>query len=119
MFRPTFLLSILLVASAKPMVQRAMAVHESRNEPARGFVRSAPAPPAKELTLRIAMTPNNMSGLETELYAVSDPKSKLYGQHLTAEEVSLFVHLCLPATDHFRSSGFQIFRTHRRDIVDR
>ncbi|KAJ7831014.1 family S53 protease-like protein [Mycena olivaceomarginata] len=90
MFRPTFLLSILLVASAKPMVQRAMAVHESRNEPARGFVRSAPAPPAKELTLRIAMTPNNMSGLETELYAVSDPKSKLYGQHLTAEEVSKF-----------------------------
>ncbi|KAJ7314500.1 family S53 protease [Mycena albidolilacea] len=34
------------------------------------------------------MTPNNMAGLETEIYAVSDPKSKLYGQHLTAEEVS-------------------------------
>jgi tripeptidyl-peptidase-1 len=64
-----------------------MAIHETRAEPARGFVNSGAAPAAKELTLRVALKPNNIAGLETALYAVSDPASPLYGQHLTAEEV--------------------------------
>ncbi|KAJ6564851.1 Pro-kumamolisin, activation domain-containing protein, partial [Mycena sp. CBHHK59/15] len=46
-------------------------VHETRDEPARGF--------------------NNMAGLQAALYAVSDPASALYGQHLTQEEVAAFV----------------------------
>lgn len=81
-----FLASLLLLAAAKPMNRR-MVVHEARNEPARGFVNSGAAPAAKELTLRIALKPNNIAGLETALYAVSDPASTLYGQHLTADEV--------------------------------
>ncbi|KAJ7836268.1 family S53 protease [Mycena olivaceomarginata] len=68
-----------------------MAVHESRAEPARGFVKSSAAPAAKELTLRIALKPTDIAGLEAALYQVSDPASDLYGQHLTPEEVATFV----------------------------
>ncbi|KAJ7495305.1 family S53 protease [Mycena latifolia] len=68
-----------------------MAVHESRAAPARGFIQSGVAPAAKELTLRIALKPNDIAGLETALYQVSDPASALYGQHLSKEEVAAFV----------------------------
>jgi tripeptidyl-peptidase-1 len=71
----SFFASLLLLAVAKPMGRRTMAVHESRAEPARGFVQSGAAPAQKELTLRIALKQNNITGLETELYKVSDPAS--------------------------------------------
>ncbi|KAJ7171419.1 family S53 protease [Mycena filopes] len=87
----TFLASLLLVVLAKPMERRVMAVHESRAAPPPGFVNSGPAPAAKDLTFRIAIKPNNISGLETALYAVSEPDSPQYGQHLNAEEVAEFV----------------------------
>ncbi|KAJ6601723.1 family S53 protease [Mycena vulgaris] len=86
-----FLASILLVATAKPMGRRSMVVHESRAERARGFVHSGVAPAAKELTLHIVLKPSNIAGLEIALYAVSDPASALYGQHLTQDEVAAFV----------------------------
>ncbi|KAJ7214672.1 Pro-kumamolisin, activation domain-containing protein [Mycena haematopus] len=87
----TFFATFVLLAAGNPMNRRTMVVHETRQEPARGFVNSGVAPATTELTLRIAMTPNNIAGLETALYAVSDPASALYGQHLTAEEVATFV----------------------------
>ncbi|KAJ6616312.1 family S53 protease-like protein [Mycena sp. CBHHK59/15] len=68
-----------------------MTVHETRDEPARGFVDSGLAPAANNITLRIALKQNNMAGLQAALYAVSDPASALYGQHLTQEEVAAFV----------------------------
>ncbi|KAJ6567945.1 family S53 protease [Mycena vulgaris] len=83
--------SLFLLAAAKPMGRRAMAVHESRAAPARGFVKSGVAPATQELVLRIALKPNNIAGLETALYEVSDPASALYGQHLTQNEVAAFV----------------------------
>ncbi|KAJ7167986.1 family S53 protease-like protein [Mycena filopes] len=86
-----FLASLVLAVAAKPMNHRAMVVHETRPEPPAGFVHSGVAPAAKELTLRIALKPNNIAGLETALYAVSDPASALYGQHLTPDEVAEFV----------------------------
>ncbi|KAJ7867806.1 family S53 protease [Mycena leptocephala] len=85
------LFSLLLVVAAKPMGRRTMAVHRSRAEPASGFVRSGAAPAQKALTLRIALRQNNIAGLETELYKVSDPASAFYGQYLTADEVAEFV----------------------------
>ncbi|KAJ7787274.1 family S53 protease-like protein [Mycena olivaceomarginata] len=88
---PAFIVTLLLLAAAKPMDRRAMVVQETRAEPARGFVKSGVAPTAKELTLRIALKPNNIDGLQAALYAVSDPASALYGQHLTPEEVADFV----------------------------
>ncbi|KAJ6488738.1 family S53 protease [Mycena sanguinolenta] len=87
----TFFATLVLLAAANPMERRAMAVHETRAEPATGFVHSGVAPATTEITLRIAMAQNNIAGLEEALYAVSDPASALYGQHLTAEEVATFV----------------------------
>ncbi|KAJ7815332.1 family S53 protease-like protein, partial [Mycena olivaceomarginata] len=83
--------SLLLLATAKAMVPRTMVVHESRAAPAEGFVQSSAAPANQEITLRIALKQNNIAGLETELYKVSDPASEFYGQHLTLEEVVEFV----------------------------
>ncbi|KAK7031746.1 Tripeptidyl-peptidase sed3 [Favolaschia claudopus] len=88
----SFFVSLLSVlATAKPMVSRTMVVHESRVAPGDNFVQSSAAPAEKELTLRIALKQNNIAGLEAELYKVSDPASKFYGQHLTLEEVVEFV----------------------------
>jgi tripeptidyl-peptidase-1 len=53
-----------------------MVVHESRAAPAKGFIQSAAAPEEQALTLRIALKQNNIAGLQTELYKVSDPASE-------------------------------------------
>ncbi|KAJ6490995.1 family S53 protease [Mycena sanguinolenta] len=87
----SFFASLLLLATAKPMDPHTMVVHESRAAPGAGFVQSGAAPAAQELTLRIALKQNNIAGLETELYKVSDPASEFYGQHLTLEEVAEYV----------------------------
>ncbi|KAF7336459.1 Tripeptidyl-peptidase sed3 [Mycena sanguinolenta] len=87
----SFFASLLLLATAKLMVPRTMVVHESRAAPPQGFVQSGAAPAEQQLTLRIALKQNNIAGLETELYKVSDPASEFYGQHLTLEEVTEFV----------------------------
>ncbi|KAJ7339854.1 family S53 protease [Mycena albidolilacea] len=87
----SFFASLLLLATAKPMAPRTMVAHESRAASAEGFVQSAAAPAEQELTLRIALKQNNIVGLQTELYKVSDPASEFYGKHLTLEEVAKFV----------------------------
>ncbi|KAJ7628013.1 family S53 protease [Mycena polygramma] len=82
---------LLLLAVAKPIDHRTMAVHESRAAPPSGFVDSGIVPVDKLIVLRIAMKQANITGLETILYKISDPASREYGQHLTAEEVAAFV----------------------------
>ncbi|KAJ7616401.1 family S53 protease [Roridomyces roridus] len=82
--------SLLLIASAKPL-ERRMVMHETRAAAPQGFVHTSAAPAAKELTLRIAMPPTDIAGLESALMTVSDPASDLYGQHLTLDEVNEFV----------------------------
>ena len=72
----SFFATLLLLATGKPMAPRTMVVHESRAAPAEGFVKSAAAPAEQELTLRIALKQNNITGLQTELYKVSDPASE-------------------------------------------
>ncbi|GJJ09797.1 hypothetical protein Clacol_004021 [Clathrus columnatus] len=52
---------------------------------------NGPAPDSATLTLRMALKSNNLPGLETALYDVSTPGNRLYGQHLTKEEVEGFV----------------------------
>ncbi|KAJ7730935.1 hypothetical protein B0H14DRAFT_3616666 [Mycena olivaceomarginata] len=73
---PAFIMTLPLLAAAKPMDRRAMVFHETRAKPARGFVKSGVAPTAKELTLRIALKPNNIDGLQAALYTVSGPASR-------------------------------------------
>jgi len=84
--------SFLAVAAvAKPMAKRTMSVHERREEVPNGFAHTSSPSPDTLITLRIALTQTNIAGLESELYAVSDPVSPRYGQHLTAAEVAEFV----------------------------
>ncbi|KAJ7830752.1 family S53 protease [Mycena olivaceomarginata] len=86
LLRATFLATFVALATATPTGRQALVVHEHRVRPAQGFVSTGPAPSDEQLTLRIALNPNNIAGLENELYAVSDPSSSRYGQHLTPEE---------------------------------
>ncbi|KAJ7742291.1 family S53 protease-like protein [Mycena metata] len=89
--RFSFLAALVALAIATPTDRSAFIVHEHRAQPASGFVSTGPAPSDAELTLRIALNPNNIAGLESELYAVSNPSSSRYGQHLTPEEVAGYV----------------------------
>ncbi|KAJ7513255.1 family S53 protease-like protein [Mycena galericulata] len=91
LLRASFLATLVALATATPTDRQALVVHEHRVRPAQGFVSTGPAPSDEQLTLRIALNPNNIAGLENELYAVSDPSSSRYGQHLTPEEVAEYV----------------------------
>ncbi|KAF7295207.1 Family S53 protease-like protein [Mycena indigotica] len=91
LLRLSFAAVLLAVAIATPTERAALIVHEHRAKPAKGFTSVGPAPSNEELTLRIALKPNNIAGLESELYAVSTPGSSRYGQHLTPEQVAEFV----------------------------
>lgn len=66
---------------------RAMAVHDQRASIPNTFTLAGGADSEATLDFRIGLTPNNINGLETALYAVSEPDSALYGQHLTLDEV--------------------------------
>ncbi|KAI0700480.1 family S53 protease [Cytidiella melzeri] len=77
-------------ALAKPHA-RSMVVHEEIATAPRGYVRTAAADANSSIKLRIALTPSNTDGLIKALYDVSDPKSSLYGAHLTKEEAEAFV----------------------------
>ncbi len=78
--------ALLSFACGNPVV-RHFIVHESRQSVPVGFIRNGPANESTVLTLRAALVQNNITGLESELYAVSTPSSPRYGQHLTKEEV--------------------------------
>jgi tripeptidyl-peptidase-1 len=63
-------------------------LHERRDALPKGFVNRGPAAKDSTLNLRIALTSNNLAGLEKALYDVSTPSSALYGQHLSKDEVT-------------------------------
>lgn len=67
---------------------RNMAVHDQRVSAPTTFTMAGPADMEATLNFRIGLTPNNIDGLEAALFAVSEPDSALYGQHLTQEEVT-------------------------------
>jgi hypothetical protein len=83
------LLSLLALASASPMAAYSnMVVHNAREAVPAGFKMTGPAPTEKTFDLRIAMTSNNMDGLQKALYDVSTPGSPNYGKFLSKEQVS-------------------------------
>lgn len=85
-----FLTSLFMFTCAGP-VPRGMTVHEQRMGVPAGFVRSGLTASNVNVTLRIALKQNNISGLEAALYDVSTPSSNNYGQHLSKEEVCSFL----------------------------
>ena len=83
-----FLLAVFADAIVGAPSFRSMSVLEQRSDIPIGFTKGSSAPATKILNLRIALKQNDMAGLEKALYDVSTPGSKLYGQHLTKEEVN-------------------------------
>jgi tripeptidyl-peptidase I len=73
---------------AKPHA-RSMVVHEAITSAPGGFVRSGAPPADTSISLRIALAQRDTPGLINALYEVSDPKSSLYGAHLTKDEASI------------------------------
>ncbi|PBK70037.1 hypothetical protein ARMSODRAFT_1018155 [Armillaria solidipes] len=84
---PLFVVSSVVTGSPTP---RAMSVHDQRDAAPNRFVKAELADPQATLDFRIGLTPMNIAGLEKALYAVSEPGSDLYGQHLSLEEVKAF-----------------------------
>ncbi|KAF8514826.1 tripeptidyl peptidase A, partial [Hysterangium stoloniferum] len=59
--------------------------------PSKEWIKHSPAPPDQVLTLRISLVQPNFDTLEEHLYAVSDPASPRYGQHLSKHLVQELV----------------------------
>ncbi|KAJ7927036.1 family S53 protease [Mycena leptocephala] len=99
--RLNFLLPLAVIpkisGTSPKMGPRAMIVHESVAAIPAGFAHIGTVSPDEEITLRIALVHSDIVGLQEKTYAVSDPTSAQYGQHLTTEEVEEFVKP-LPAT---------------------
>ncbi|KAF9480336.1 subtilisin-like protein [Pholiota conissans] len=68
-----------------------LVLHDIRSAIPAGFTTSSPAKSTDILTLRIALTENDISGLNTSLYSVSTPGSASYGKYLSKTEVDAYI----------------------------
>ncbi|KAK7001692.1 Pro-kumamolisin, activation domain-containing protein [Favolaschia claudopus] len=68
-----------------------LAVHESRRAAPAGFTSLGAAPDSHMLTLKFALTPKNIPGLEQKLASISTPGSSEFRQWLSKDEVKAFV----------------------------
>ncbi|KAJ7860355.1 family S53 protease-like protein [Mycena leptocephala] len=78
------LLSFLLFATA---AAGRMVVHESRPAAPAGFVKKGAAPAEQEITLRFALTSNDLAGLQNKLVSISTPGSPEFRRWLTKDQV--------------------------------
>ncbi|KAF7351706.1 Serine protease S53 [Mycena sanguinolenta] len=67
-----------------------MVVHESIPGVPPGFTQSGSAPPSQQLILRIALTQSNITGLQAETLAISDPSNAQYGQWFSVDDALAF-----------------------------
>lgn len=74
-------------------------VKEALHQPPVGWTLVGSAPSNHIISLRIALPQSNFEALEQHLFAVSDPESERYGQHLTKEAVE---ELVKPPPDSLR-----------------
>jgi tripeptidyl-peptidase-1 len=79
--------SLMIAVSA-----RRMAVHESLAAAPGSFVSQGAAPATDMLTLRLALAPNNIAGLQAKMTSISTPGSSEHRQWLSTDEV-----LCPPS----------------------
>lgn len=77
---------LVLLAATPGETTRSSTAHVRRH-----FVRGERASPDHPVQLVVALRQRNLAQLERELYAVSDPWSPRYGQHLTHEQVAALV----------------------------
>ncbi|KAF8142598.1 family S53 protease-like protein [Mycena galopus ATCC 62051] len=78
-------LSLVVGTSAGSMV-----LLEQRAAAPSGFVRQGAAPANNTLTLRVALTSNNLAGLEEKLRSIATPGTSDFRQWLSREEVKTF-----------------------------
>ncbi|KAJ7160487.1 family S53 protease-like protein [Mycena filopes] len=78
-------LSIVAAASGRMVVQ------QSRPAPPPGFVSRGAAPATETLNLRLALTSNNIAGLQQKLAAVSTPGSSDFRKWLSKDDVKSYV----------------------------
>jgi tripeptidyl-peptidase-1 len=76
-------ISILSAASAGSLLVQ----HESRTTAPSGFVRQGPAPPNDTITIRVALAPKNIAGLQEKLMSISTPETSDFRQWLSKDEV--------------------------------
>ena len=91
---PLVLASVIVSGYASPL-SRSLTVHDKRSTVPSGFTLDSAAPADQVLNLRVALANSNITGLESELYAVSTPSSSRYGQHLTKDQVCVYCYLAL------------------------
>ncbi|KAF7350746.1 Family S53 protease-like protein [Mycena sanguinolenta] len=82
---------LLAVLSVAAVSAGNMVLHESRVAAPAGFVSQGVASAEDMLTLRVALTSNNIAGLQDKLMSVSTPGSSEFRQWLSMEEVKAFV----------------------------
>ncbi|GJJ05834.1 hypothetical protein Clacol_000021 [Clathrus columnatus] len=85
-----------------PLEER-LVVHAQIQSIPSEYIVNGNADPTQPLMLTFELNSNNMSGLEAGLYAVSDPLSPRYGQHLNKSEVDSFVRPSSEATSMINS----------------
>lgn len=87
----TTLLALSAGVSATPvrLARRGYAVKETHDVPA-GWTQDAPSHGEQMLKLHLALKQERFAELESQLLAISDPDSPLYGEHLTAEQIAVF-----------------------------
>ncbi|KAJ7738963.1 subtilisin-like protein [Mycena metata] len=83
-----FLTSVLLATSTSA---GNLVLHETRPTAPSGFISHGPAPPGDLLTLRVALTSNNVAGLEEKLMSLATPGSSEFRQWLSMADVKAFV----------------------------
>ncbi|KAJ6495229.1 subtilisin-like protein [Mycena sanguinolenta] len=86
----SFLLAIFAVTSATMLPRDTMIVHESVPAVPPGFTQGGSTPPGQELILRIALTQSNITGLQAETLAISDPSNAQYGQWFSVDDALAF-----------------------------
>ncbi|KAJ6552059.1 family S53 protease [Mycena vulgaris] len=86
MLKPIAFLSLLFAG-----VHGEFSVVEKRDGPAPGFSLTGPTPLGQILNLRLALTQNDIAGLQEAVYNISTPGNARYGQYLTQDEVNHFV----------------------------
>ncbi|KAJ6480415.1 family S53 protease-like protein [Mycena sanguinolenta] len=82
-------LSVLLVVVGTSAAS--MILHEQRSTAPAGFVRVGAAPADEMLTLRVALTSNNISGLEEQLKSIATPGSSNFRQWLSMDDVKTYM----------------------------
>ncbi|KAK7053680.1 family S53 protease-like protein [Favolaschia claudopus] len=80
-----------------------LAVHESRRAAPSGFTSLGAASDSHMLTLKFALTPKNIPGLEQKLASISTPGSSEFRQWLSKDEVKAFVQPSNETVSAFKS----------------